>query len=559
MTLQPQWNKSWKFLTRKDLPSDSLANLNFTVFGLGDSSYEIFNAMARKLHQRLLQLGANWFHDKALGDDQHDFGYEAELDPWLDLLWDKLYLLDKSLESQDIKPEESIEDSIYTVQVIQYSQREELLTIEENEFLINHTDNDGSLNTLDYFSNPVDVKSNKLYGSITANKIITSDSVKATEDKETRHIEIDIHSDNLKYSPGDVCWVLPRNDPDKVKDFLKSQNLKWNDLFRIESNKDSQSSSLPLKFPLLISAQELFEYWLNTLGVPNRYFFKVLAHFTDDEIRKQKLALLSSKTTEGKNEYYRYWHREKRTHAEILYDFSTSNIPFEYLIQLIGVQKLREFSISSSQLVYPNSLHLTIGILKYKTIGHKRQKEGICSSYLSKIAPKDKSKILCYIKSGTFIIPKSIETPIIWVAAGTGIAPFRAIIQERIFQLTNNEESKSEDPNIILFYGWRNNTDDDYYADEWDSMAPHLMTIKAYSRVTDSKVYVQHKIRENSEILSQYIIDKNASIFIAGQSKFMPKSVEKAFTEILKSRDDIEAETYIKQMKKSGRYIAEAW
>ena len=102
---------SWKFLTRKDLPSDSLINLNFTVFGLGDSSYEIFNAMARKMYQRLLQLGANCFHDRALGDTQHDFGYEAEFDPWLESLWDSIYSLDSSLKSnEEIKPTDSIED-----------------------------------------------------------------------------------------------------------------------------------------------------------------------------------------------------------------------------------------------------------------------------------------------------------------------------------------------------------------------------------------------------------------------------------------------------------------
>ena len=74
--------KSWKFLLRKDLASKSLGKTNFTIFGLGDSAYSSFNAMARKLYQRLLQLGANEFHPRGLGDDQHDFGYEGEFDPW---------------------------------------------------------------------------------------------------------------------------------------------------------------------------------------------------------------------------------------------------------------------------------------------------------------------------------------------------------------------------------------------------------------------------------------------------------------------------------------------
>jgi sulfite reductase alpha subunit-like flavoprotein len=74
---------SWKFLLRSDLPKNSLSKLNFTVFGFGDSSYTLFNAMAKKLTTRLLNLGSKLFHEIGLGDYQHDFGYEGEFDPWL--------------------------------------------------------------------------------------------------------------------------------------------------------------------------------------------------------------------------------------------------------------------------------------------------------------------------------------------------------------------------------------------------------------------------------------------------------------------------------------------
>ncbi len=81
---------SWKFLLRSDLPENSLKAVNFTVFGLGDSSYSLFNAMAKKLTQRMLNLGANLFHKIGLGDYQHDFGYEGEFDPWMQQLWPEI-------------------------------------------------------------------------------------------------------------------------------------------------------------------------------------------------------------------------------------------------------------------------------------------------------------------------------------------------------------------------------------------------------------------------------------------------------------------------------------
>ena len=82
--------KAWKFLLNQKLPADSLKNLSFTVFGLGDSSYAQFNAMAKKLTQRILDLGGNLFHLIGLGDYQHDFAYQGEFDPWMKELWPKL-------------------------------------------------------------------------------------------------------------------------------------------------------------------------------------------------------------------------------------------------------------------------------------------------------------------------------------------------------------------------------------------------------------------------------------------------------------------------------------
>ena len=79
--------KTWQFLLRSDLPSNSLQQLNFTVFGLGDSAYALFNAMAKKLTTRLMQLGGKLMHKVGLGDYQHDFGYEGEFDPWMQSLW----------------------------------------------------------------------------------------------------------------------------------------------------------------------------------------------------------------------------------------------------------------------------------------------------------------------------------------------------------------------------------------------------------------------------------------------------------------------------------------
>ena len=123
------------------------------------------------------------------------------------------------------------------------------------------------------------------------------------------------------------------------------------------------------------------------------------------------------------------------------------------------------------------------------------------------------------------------------VGPGTGVAVFRSIIQK--FKKTDRE--------MVLVFGCRSQNSDNYYADEWKEI-PNLKVITAFSRDQDSKQYVQHKIRENLEFLKELILEKNASIYVSGRAKFMPKSVEKAFGEVVGNPD------YITTMKKQRRY-----
>lgn len=262
---------SWKFLTRKDLPPGSLSDVNFTVFGLGDSSYEIFCAMARKLYQRMIQLGANCFHERALGDDQHDFGYEAEFDPWLETLWDDLYKLEPTLTPTEVKPEDSIEDCVYKIDVIR---EQDISSLPEGDLKF-YQEHIADKNTFEFYNDPIDAKSGKLFGEVHINDRITSNELLESDDKETKHVELKFSENSVQFNPGDVCCIVPRNDPVTVKLFLERQDLSPNDILRIQTNPDAISSSEPMQFPALIRADELFEYWLDSCGIPNRYFFKV--------------------------------------------------------------------------------------------------------------------------------------------------------------------------------------------------------------------------------------------------------------------------------------------
>jgi sulfite reductase alpha subunit-like flavoprotein len=139
-----------------------------------------------------------------LGDDQHDFGYEAEFDPWLETLWDNLFTLEPGLKSDKMLPEDSIEDSVYNVELIKSNEISGKLNEEELKFLKDNSDENGKLNTLKFYNDPIDVKSQKLFGDIGVNERITPEELRETDDKETRHVELNFGDQDIKYNPGDV-------------------------------------------------------------------------------------------------------------------------------------------------------------------------------------------------------------------------------------------------------------------------------------------------------------------------------------------------------------------
>lgn len=149
-----------------------------------------------------------------------------------------------------------------------------------------------------------------------------------------------VDRDDLKYAPGDVIMIQPKNNHEEITKFIERLGYKNEHLLSIkldQSQTGQVSQSSVMKFPENgITIFELFSYWINLMEPPSRYFMYVLSHFVKDEIHKEKLIEFSSNTVDGKSEYYRYSVREKRTVIEVLYDFFPGDtaivLPLSYLI-----------------------------------------------------------------------------------------------------------------------------------------------------------------------------------------------------------------------------------
>jgi len=286
-----------------------------------------------------------------------------------------------------------------------------------------------------------------------------------------------------------------------------------------------------------------------------------MAHYATSELHKEKLKEFSSKTSvrfsqltiikEGKDEYYRYVVKERRTLPEIVWDFGLhKSLPLHLLVELAGRQKPREFSISSSPHLHKDQIHLTMAVIEYKT-RNGRAKTGVCSHWLANAT--DDEPVPMWVKKGTMVLPAK-DVPVIMVGPGTGVAAFKGFIEERSLEKGGSE--------TVLVFGCRNKDKDFYFAKEWETLGKtmKLDVIAAFSRDQATKSYVQHKIREEGKKLAGLILEKGARIYVSGKSKNMPKSVEKAFKDILAAEIGEEnAVAKVEEMRKKGLYIQEVW
>ncbi|KAJ6766399.1 NITRIC OXIDE SYNTHASE-RELATED [Salix purpurea] len=382
--------------------------------------------------------------------------------------------------------------------------------------------------------------------------------------KDVRHFELEFVSATIQYGVGDVLEVLPGQDPSAVDAFLQRCNLNPESLIivhpiGIESHHcdaEGNDSKVPIKLKTFV------ELTMDIASAsPRRYFFEVMSVFATAEHEKERLQYFAS--PEGRDDLYQYNQKERRTVLEVLEDFPSVQMPFEWLVQLVPPLKTRAFSISSSPSAHPNQVHLTVNVVSWTT-PFKRKRAGLCSTWLAGLDPQDGVYIPAWFRKGS-LPPPPASIPLVLVGPGTGCAPFRGFVEERATQ----DMSGAAAP-IMLFFGCRNEENDFLYKDFWLSHAQNAGPLSiargggffvAFSRDQPQKVYVQHKMREQSERVWDLILE-GASIYVAGSSTKMPSDVMSALEEIISKEAGVSRETAVLQLRrleKDGRYHVEAW
>ncbi|KAG2388756.1 hypothetical protein C9374_000195 [Naegleria lovaniensis] len=215
--------------------------------------------------------------------------------------------------------------------------------------------------------------------------------------------------------------------------------------------------------------------------------------------------------------------------------------------------------------MFPSQIHLTVAILKITT-PFKRSRTGVCTSWLASIDLSQQKEVLvpAWITKGTMSLPKTLSTPLIMVGPGTGLAAFKSFLQDR-FVKVHSGHGGDVIGRSILFFGCRNKEKDFLYADELVKMSNepnfNFYLFTAFSRDQETKVYVQHRITEQKDVLFDLIVNQGAYFYVSGNAKVMPESVFKAVKSVLVSggMNEAQADEYLKQMDTSKRYQVETW
>ncbi|CUR53535.1 Sulfite reductase [NADPH] flavoprotein alpha-component [Serratia symbiotica] len=356
---------------------------------------------------------------------------------------------------------------------------------------------------------------NKLYNKkkpFIAKLIINKKITGYYSNKDIRHIEIDISNSNLIYQPGDALGIWLENDPILINELLQLLSLKGDELISIKYN------SFTLKKALL----NYFELTQNTEFIVKNYIIlsnnKKLTHLLKNKELIQKYI--------------------KNTPIIDMIRQKPINLNAQQFINLLNPIKPRLYSISSSQMQTKNEIHITVSVVRYNING--RTYLGSASSFLAnRLKHNDNIKIFIQ-KNNNFRLPKNPNAPIIMIGPGTGIAPFRAFMQQR-----NINKSKGKN---WLFFGNQHFTEDFLYKTEWQYYIKIGLLTNidlAWSRDQKNKIYVQDKLCEKGKEIWNWI-KKGAYIYICGDANYMKKDVENILLEIIVKYGNIN----IKQAKK---------
>lgn len=359
---------------------------------------------------------------------------------------------------------------------------------------------------------------------------------KPGSNKHTCHITLSLKGSGLQYKVGDSIGVFPEHDPLLVDKTLQVLKATGNEIIVDKHGKEHN-----LREFLLRKA--------NLTDISRKLISEIAIRQTNPQ-KKEHLEWLLSEGNKDALKAYQEAHE--------VWDCLKENFEAHFTIQEISHLLMpllpRLYSISSSQKVVGEEVHLTVAYLRYTT--NEQQRLGVCTHYLCSLAKMDTPAVPIYVQpSHGFTLPEDPLAKLIMIGPGTGIAPFRAFMQER---MANKDSGHN-----WLFFGEWNQSYDYFYEDFWKDLESKgkLRINTAFSRDQEHKIYVQHRMLENAKELYQWL-EEGAYLLVCGDAHRMAKDVDAALHQIIReqgNKTEQEVKDYMKALRHEKRYLRDVY
>ncbi|XP_067393898.1 NADPH--cytochrome P450 reductase [Emydura macquarii macquarii] len=514
-----------------------LMGLKYAVFGLGNKTYEHFNAMGKYVDKRLEQLGAQRIFELGMGDD--DGNLEEDFITWREQFWPAVcehFGVEATGEESSIRQYELVVHTDVNMNKI-------------------YTGEMGRLKSYESQKPPFDAK-NPFLAPVTLNRKLNQGG-----ERHLMHLELDISGSKIRYESGDHVAVYPANDTSLVNQIGEILGADLDVIMSLNNLDEESNKKHP--FPCPTTYRTALTYYLDITNPPRTNVLYELAQYATDLNEQEHLRKMASSAAEGKALYLSWVVEARRNILAILQDVSSLRPPIDHLCELLPRLQARYYSIASSSKVHPNSIHICAVVVEYET-KTGRMNKGVATTWLKNKVPSEnghKLMVPMYVRKSQFRLPFKPGTPVIMIGPGTGIAPFVGFIQERAWLKQQGKEVGE----TVLYYGCRHENEDYLYREELTQLHKEGALTQlnvAFSRDQDQKVYVQHLLKRNKEGVWKLIHEGNAHIYVCGDARNMARDVQNTFYEIVAefgSMAQPQAVDYVKKLMTKGRYSLDVW
>jgi cytochrome P450 / NADPH-cytochrome P450 reductase len=512
------------WLCNDSLSTEALKGVSYTVFGCGDRDWAAtYQRVPKMIDSQMEAHGARRLYQRGEADASDDF--DGQFRGWYEHLWGSIAnALGTAVEALDT----IVKGHRYEVELVTEPGEATPLVAE-------------------YGAKPMEVL---------ANRELQRKTGPHPSERSTRHVELAV-PDGVAYHAGDHLGVLPRNGDELARRVMERFGLPEDALIRIRNNATSKTF-LPVDRP--VSASELLSSYVDLQGVAKRSDIQVLAEYTECPPEKEKLLALGGDDPDGVARYRQEILEKNVSLIDLLEEFRSCELPLNIYLELLPPLKPRYYSISSSPLVDPKKCSITVGVVDGPARSGRGRYHGVCSYYLAEQPVGSVVEGFVRPPSTPFVPPEDPSTPMVMIAAGTGLAPFRGFLQERAAIKAQGEKVSTS----LLFFGCRNPEQDYIYEDELEGFARDGITELecAFSRLEGQpKTYVQNCIQAQQDDVWPLIRD-GAVIYVCGDAGRMAPDVEKGFVTLYRDKNEVteqEAEKWMSELKSSNRYLVDVW